>query len=319
MTLSLASAQLVGTLLELSAYGVYIALIPQCFTLLRARGLKATLMKYMHLTFFINFLAITMNACTAFVRVVQAFTSHTDAELYFARTNSPSALLLGSSAMVVLITADALLVFRTFIVWNRDRRIIIIPVLLFVADCGSQWQNPLLNPTWQLVIFWAGSWLLNILCTSLIAYKIWKARRIANRLLSNVNERLNNAFVVIIESAAVYTLVSFATMIASILGHNSVYIVILLTPPSIGIVFLYAIISSSKVKESTAKQQSTVLTRSAVRRDENDRVSPDSPQAEHFNTALFSPTASANVDVTVQVHLKRTVHTDNWREADLEK
>lgn len=41
---------------------------------------------------------------------------------------------------------------------------------------------------------------------ALIAYKIWKARRIANRLLSNVNERLNNAFVVIIESGEIQNL-----------------------------------------------------------------------------------------------------------------
>ncbi|KAI0077645.1 hypothetical protein K474DRAFT_1707115 [Panus rudis PR-1116 ss-1] len=263
MTLRVATGQLLGTLLELLAYGAYSVLLPQGVIILKRKGIKGSVSIYLLCTLLLSFVATTVHAVVDIVRLMQAFgSSSTDPnypDLYFADLNSPLDLTKNSCYIIVTILADALIVFRTFIIWGRSYRIIVLPILLLLADMGTAfWFNWSLtankiedqvvhSPTWQITkYFCAVTLALNFLCTFLIAWKIWRTQRITNTYLTPGNHQLGGALIIILESAAIYSALLFAVLGLALAGNGAVFVILNLMPPVIGVIFFYVILRSSK-------------------------------------------------------------------------
>lgn len=127
---------------------------------------------------------------------------------------------------------DCVQVFRTFIIWNKDWRIILFPAVLCCADIAKSiwivWSTSLFatppstgffSPALQLLAFFALTLGLNLICTcmflfvvrevsrlivyvkkALIAFKITTAHRLLNRFVTTRSRRLVNALALILES-----------------------------------------------------------------------------------------------------------------------
>ncbi|KAK7682384.1 hypothetical protein QCA50_014589 [Cerrena zonata] len=284
MALDIVPAELTATLLEVAAYVIYATLAPQAYVVLRKRGYDSLHMKYLHMTFLLTLVAATLHVAFTITLAYEAFSTHTDeagfAKTYYSRSDIPLCLAKSVCQAIVVVLADALLVFRTFIIWDRSRRVIIFPALFLLVDLAhsalivvspsspnSPLSKSMLSPRLDLVIFVAVSWTLNLLCAGLIAYKICKMRYIIKRLFSTKNDLLDNMLTVILESASIYSVLILATLITTALGNAFQFIVVDLTPPLVGIIFLFVIMSSSNVRDDDTFRQNPTIPISAENRD----------------------------------------------------
>ncbi|CAL1713325.1 unnamed protein product [Somion occarium] len=274
--LSRANAELGGTLWEALMYGAYIAILPQGIRILLRNDFRGRILNYFIFTLVISFLAITVHLSANFARVIEAFTSHSDVPNYpdhfYSINNDRLNVLKMSGYVITTLIMDVLIVFRTYMIWNRDWRIILFPVVLCCADTGkSVWiviatgltatppSTGFFAPSLQLLAFFALTLGLNFICTSLIVFKIFRARHLLNKFIITRQRRLNGALALVIESAAIYSMFLFLALILAVARSNALYIIFNMLPPMIGIVFLYVILRSAEQKRNTTVLQSTVL------------------------------------------------------------
>ncbi|CAL1713327.1 unnamed protein product [Somion occarium] len=257
MIVTVATAQLIGAFLYTLGYGVYLVVFPRCLALLRRMEVKGYVLVYLLFTLVGSFITITMHLIA-------------DNTCY----------------IIVTIIADALIVYRTFIVWNRSYRVIIIPIVLLAGDiatsiwfdwshtAGSPADMVIHSPTWaSLKYFCALTLALNVLCTCMIAVKIWCIQRDVDMLVfQRGTRRLSKILAIILESAAIYSAFLFAVLGLTIAESGAMFIVLNPIPPVIGIVFAYMIIRSSNTSSrvdmsvALAHQTENNLSRQTTRR-----------------------------------------------------
>ncbi|KAK7682415.1 hypothetical protein QCA50_014620 [Cerrena zonata] len=160
--------------------------------------------------------------------------------------------------------------------------------------------NDKLLVTTSLIIFAAVTWSLNILCSGLIGYKIWKSRRILQTYFSTTSDRLNNTLTIIIESALVYSLTSLASLIATVLRAAAIFSLTDVTPPLVGIVFLYVIISSSNFKANTAVHRISAV---------SDALGGHGTSDYRLESEVFGTLSDSGA--VVQVTLEKTIHAED--------
>lgn len=332
MALSIATRELIGTLVELAAYdllGVYLTLLPQGLIVLLGNGLRGKIVKYFFATLLISTLAITIHVAADIARVKVAFTTRSGdvdfANQYYGITSSSLNLLKMAGYVIITIVMDALIVFRTFVIWNRSWKIIIVPGVLLCADTaksiwyictlslsGSVAPDGVDSPRLQLVSFFALIWGLNVICTGLIAFKIGRSQWVLNKFKASGDQRLRRAFSLIIESAAIYSLLLFVALILAIAGSNGLYIVFDMLPPMIGIIFLYVILRGSKNNQDTTNGaittgNSTFTNISSIRHTPRLRTSIDLEYPSETHASSLSPASIHPIRAeSVQVHVERT-------------
>ncbi|KAJ7106764.1 hypothetical protein C8R44DRAFT_805775 [Mycena epipterygia] len=147
-----------------------------------------------------------------------------DPELDFGPPNTTLGILTNTCSALATAVADVFVIFRTFTVWNRNWFVIILPSLLFLGNVGSAiWAivalityNPMIETPFFVAhpvnAFIALSLCTNLLCTALISFRILHFNRQVVGVLSPGSD-ITRAISVIIESAAIYTLVLTASLI----------------------------------------------------------------------------------------------------------
>ncbi|CAL1703357.1 unnamed protein product [Somion occarium] len=313
-----------GNLLEhlwslLHMISVYLTLLPQGLIVLLGNGLRGKIVKYFFATLLISTLAITIVAFTTRSGDVDF------ANQYYGITSSSLNLLKMAGYVIITIVMDALIVFRTFVIWNRSWKIIIVPGVLLCADTaksiwyictlslsGSVAPDGVDSPRLQLVSFFALIWGLNVICTGLIAFKIGRSQWVLNKFKASGDQRLRRAFSLIIESAAIYSLLLFVALILAIAGSNGLYIVFDMLPPMIGIIFLYVILRGSKNNQDTTNGaittgNSTFTNISSIRHTPRLRTSIDLEYPSETHASSLSPASIHPIRAeSVQVHVERT-------------
>uniref|UniRef100_A0A0W0FFM5 Uncharacterized protein n=2 Tax=Moniliophthora roreri TaxID=221103 RepID=A0A0W0FFM5_MONRR len=113
--------------------------------------------------------------------------------------------------------ADALLIYRLYVMWNFHVKVVIGPILLLAVAtaCGycAAWGLTQGGDvyaaniyTWELVSF-TFSLVLNIIVTSLIAERLWHfGKKTAATLGQRHSHRYNHAMAIIVESGAIYSI-----------------------------------------------------------------------------------------------------------------
>ncbi|KAF7342909.1 hypothetical protein MSAN_02007300 [Mycena sanguinolenta] len=235
-----------GAFLENIIYGFYLSAFVECCTLFwMKKKRREAKQKYVIITAILMFILITMRCIIDTYRCVAAFDAD-DAEFGIGAPNSTLALLTNACWFFLTPIADAFIIFRTFIVWNRNWHIIILPSILCLANFGSCFWviialsdlNMGLNPSvWHNVVYKSINLFLsltlctNVICTALIAFRILRIHR-QLRWMST--------------SAAIYTLLLIATLISNSVSSYVNFILFNCTPPTIGLVFSYIIIRVSR-------------------------------------------------------------------------
>ncbi|PFH53310.1 hypothetical protein AMATHDRAFT_171785 [Amanita thiersii Skay4041] len=313
MVIPVATAELVGTFLEMLGYGVYLVIYPQAILALRRKKLEKSLMIYLYATMVISFCLITLHLVVDLIRAFIAFTSHMSEkdfpEKFYANVNTRLNLMKNSTVVCTTLISDTLLLYRTLIVWGRNYWVLVVPVMLYFLDIAMSiwftWSITEAEPGNSVLIssaldrskyFFAATLAVNLLCTVLIAYRIWHIQRAVTGYRLG-QRRAQNALYIVLESAAIYTIVLVCLIGTACADSSTVFFFLNSLPPIIGAVFIFVILrSSSDIKRfNTTTINSS--SNSAFRRDTS-RV----PTNEMFN---MKP-----VDPGVRVHLETFVHQD---------
>ncbi|KAK7682405.1 hypothetical protein QCA50_014610 [Cerrena zonata] len=320
MTSSIASAELGGTLLEVAVYAAYVTLVPKAYSILRKRGFDGFIRQYLRFNFAITLLMNTLHVAFSVTMVYQTFVTNKDlgsVENYF---RSYLNLARVECQTITLLLADTLLVLRTYTLCNGNRLVVALPILFLVADLGYSIylvvmmasQNPTLpNTIRNLAIAISITWALNLLCTGLIASKIWQVRRTMKIYISTGSEQLDHTLLVIIQSAAMYSAIILTALITALVGHISLIIFLHMISPMVGVVFLFMIMSSYHAANYQDPIPPGVLS--------EDIHSTQRPSGRRSRAGVLGSTASQEAGIVVQISLERTVHTDDGHDVDVEK
>ncbi|TFK21665.1 hypothetical protein FA15DRAFT_707017 [Coprinopsis marcescibilis] len=179
---------------------------------------------------------------------------------YFARKDwrSPAESFI---FYLIVWTADALIIYRCYIVWQRSWKVVILPCLLLLVSIGTNsailaWRIDRTTLTWkQLGPIVASNYPVNIalncITTGLISFHIWRghvASRKAGLMSAGVN--LSTVLRIVIESASIYTVQQFILLVISYLGHPAQFLFFGPVVSSIGIVFLLVVIRTHAAQSS---------------------------------------------------------------------
>ncbi|OAX34587.1 hypothetical protein K503DRAFT_868825 [Rhizopogon vinicolor AM-OR11-026] len=259
MALTIAMAQLLGVFLESLAHGVYLMVFKECIFVLRKRHSRASY--YLVGTAVSLFILTTTHLFIDVTRSIQAFTSNMEEPyyptIYYNMYNTWMDILKSILYVSVTLVSDAFILYRLFIVWDRNYFIVALPFLLFIADIvsGALWVYTLTLPPGSnvyasaiavtLKVFYSMTLVMNVICTSLIALKILMIhRRVASYKTLGSNQ-LSRAVSIIVESCSLYSAL-LVVMITTVVSESPVvFIVLELVCPVIGIVFSSVIIRVS--------------------------------------------------------------------------
>ncbi|KAF5330014.1 hypothetical protein D9611_010498 [Ephemerocybe angulata] len=159
---------------------------------------------------------------------------------------------------------DVLVIYRCFLIWRRNKWVIVAPTLLLIGSIATTFVNWhwFLHPTAFapkdiapiLWITFPLNLAQNMLTTSLIAFKIYKQHRdtVRSGLQLSSGLDLMGVIRIIVESAMVYTVETAIIIVLMAINHPSVVIVQHALPGSIGIVFCLIAIRTHVARSDTA-------------------------------------------------------------------
>ncbi|CAL1707467.1 unnamed protein product [Somion occarium] len=258
--LPVATAELIGTFLEAIFYGIYLVVFPQCIeVLLKKRKNGGWLVKCFLGVMVLSFILITMHLCVDLTRAFTAFAGNMEIpgspEKFYANVDTKLNLIKNSSYITTTLIADAVLLFRTWVVWGRSYLIVAVPVLLWCTDIAMAawftWSVNEASPGASVLVstvfarskyFYAVTLALNVLCTVLIAFRVWSVQRTVS---GSVTGRLPNVLSIVIESAAIYSVLLIILIGTSVSDSSAMFFLLNSMAPAVGSVFSYVILRSS--------------------------------------------------------------------------
>ncbi|EKM58151.1 uncharacterized protein PHACADRAFT_206985 [Phanerochaete carnosa HHB-10118-sp] len=237
MALPMATADLIGTLLETMCYGEWLWLN------------RSTRDKLIHLTLQVN-------------RILHAFTDHLDVAnapgTYYRTLNGWYSAVKASIYTVLTLVCDALMIYRVFVVHDRKWLAIAVPSVLFLTNISlGVWyiwcvSRPPKAEDMQIGSYYAVTILLNLLCTVMISWKIWGIhRKLPGPTVAGI--RIMGVTAVIIESAVIYSCVHIPLIVMRFMHTTGLPIVLDPMYPIIGMIFSTVMIRASREHRDTSK------------------------------------------------------------------
>ncbi|KAJ8464052.1 hypothetical protein ONZ51_g9847 [Trametes cubensis] len=248
--ISEANAHLIGWWLQLLATGAYFVYLPHCLIIL-SKKLRHGMSPWLPAACFVIFAATVLDFVVGFIRTYQGYSVHgterPDPEALYADPSSTLSLLKNAMNIVVAIISDAIIVYRTFMVWNMNVWIILAPVGLLLGDTAvgiwAVWTLAQTGPgtipilaavSVRIRYFFIITFVLNILCSGLICYKIWRIQSKVTRDYTGQRSSTSRVLEIIIESASIYCAHLLILIITNGLGTNYFFMFLDPLPPSRG-------------------------------------------------------------------------------------
>ncbi|KAK0204323.1 hypothetical protein DFS33DRAFT_878986 [Desarmillaria ectypa] len=292
----------VGAYLSTLLFGAYIVTAYHCSVVLYRRYKSKQPHMYLLGTHIALFLLIAWRCTVTIIRTLYGVVHLApDGIINLHPIWSTWSLVENLPWVITPIVADAFLVYRTYVVWMQKYLIIVIPLLLFAADVamGIYFLVGIANSSTTLeqlihvtTAFAAVTLSANIVCTALISFRIWTVHRSISVTRQGLYP-LSNIIALIVESAAVYTIVLITQIITMSLESCVYFVLFDIQSPIIGIVFSMIII---RVSEG----QSHVDTVGTSTDDITWRHSTMEETAENMEIRLHTITDACNEDVEAQ-------------------
>ncbi|KAJ7598537.1 hypothetical protein C8J56DRAFT_168578 [Mycena floridula] len=247
--ISLHRASLVGLWVETLLYGIFLVFFSASIYVLVAKKLHSNVNRPMLAASLLMFFFITAHLTCDVVRALKAFTTDRDPLEYYSNIADPWEWAKTIFYYLLNVVGDTIVLYRCWIVWNKNIPIIILPGLLYLADIvtGALSTRALMRikpgelifvkdlAVWVLAFF-SLTLTLNAVCTLVIASRIWYITRTTNSIRSSGNNIWTVA-IMLIESAAIYSASLFAMIGTYVAKSNSQYVTLDALPPIVGIVF----------------------------------------------------------------------------------
>ncbi|PSR99323.1 hypothetical protein PHLCEN_2v4136 [Hermanssonia centrifuga] len=204
---------------------------------------------------------------------------------------------------------DAILNYRCWMVYNKSWKIVLFPVLMWMAIlvCGIMMVYVEVTTTSEALLTesritpWLDSiavltLVINILVTSLIVWRIWRVRSKTVESSSHPN-RLSHVIRIVLDSGLMYTLCAIIFFGTTLAGSNAQYGVSDVIVQVIGITFNMIII---RVNNGTASEGISW----------NTSALPQSYPLRFYNNTV-DPTFTVRTEVGVEVEVSQIRDTDS--------
>ncbi|KAK7033854.1 hypothetical protein R3P38DRAFT_738877 [Favolaschia claudopus] len=241
-------ASLVSLWVETLLYGSYAVLFGICVHILlysrRGHGSSGSLNWPLLCSAVAMFSMSTVHVCVGLFRGLTAFIDQKNipdgAIAYYAEIWIWISIFKQALFATNNIVADGLVIYRCYIVWGFNIRVIIVPTIMLIATtvCGylAVYNFSQVVPGEDVFVSNIAEWgtalfslslSTNIVVTSLIAGRIWWIARTTQRLMGTTTSRrkYQNAVAIILESGAIYSVSLMTLLILYCSRTNAQYIV----------------------------------------------------------------------------------------------
>ncbi|KAI0332864.1 hypothetical protein GY45DRAFT_419878 [Cubamyces sp. BRFM 1775] len=261
------NANLIGLWLQLLATGAYIVYLPHCVVIL-TKKLRQGLSRWLPAAFLLIFAATMLDVVTGLIMAYDAFAIEGDGEVpdpdvIYGNPSSKLSLMKNAMNVVVAILSDIIIVYRTYVVWNLNIWAVLTPVGLLASDTAvgiwAIWTLAQTTPgddisasvTLRVRYFFIITFVLNVLCSGMICFKIWRVQSLFPREFSSGESYTRRILEIIGQSAAIYCAHLLILIITNCLGTNYFFMFIVPLPPVGAYVFSMIIV---RAQESISKR-----------------------------------------------------------------
>ncbi|TDL17411.1 hypothetical protein BD410DRAFT_807367 [Rickenella mellea] len=266
-------AELAGLVIEGILYGVFLALFVATMQVLTRKRRHSRPNIPSIVSAVVMFILATAQISVDTTNIFLSF-------ITLDRTHSVEFLLDGTKPILaaragiyftMMLVGDVILIYRTFVIWERNFWVILIPVCCTigagVAEYHTIWvfrhnSDPNIHEEtkWGYAIF-ASSLAANFIATSLLAYRIWSHEARINSVLPKGlgMARLDNMTIVriILESGMINVAYLIAYLVILRTGGQGLEILAYMTTPIIGITFATVIL---RMAMAAQREEITVST-----------------------------------------------------------
>ncbi|KAH9886075.1 hypothetical protein C8Q73DRAFT_293408 [Cubamyces lactineus] len=260
------NAFLVGTWLQLIATGAYCVYLPLSIAIL-TRKVRQGLSPWLPISCLLMLATVVIDFVTSLIIAYSAFhvegSRLADPMAVYEGPATAISVLQNATTVAVVLISDAILIYRTFLLWGRSIPVVIVPTLLFIGDIiigvWTDWTcaiaataNMIDSRATTLVrYFYIVTVVQNLTCSGLMCYKVYHVqslfpREYVSRSLSSTQRVLD----ILVQSAALYCAYLLVIVIANSLESNVFYIVLPPLPPIAAYVFTMLIVRASDSRRS---------------------------------------------------------------------
>lgn len=221
-------------------------------------------------------LVSTVHMIVTIIRVENGFVKYRDTwpggpAAFFADITEETYVIKHALYIFQTVLADGVMVYRCYVVW-QSIRIIIIPAIVWctIVATGihavysvSQASN---NPgdvfasqlkKW-ITAFFASTITTNLLCSALLAYRIWAIEREVAKVRTTKKGTMMPLVRILVDAAVLYSVVLFSLLICFLSGNNGESVLTDLVMPIISIAF-YMVLIRITLNRKTRSYTSTVF------------------------------------------------------------
>jgi hypothetical protein len=214
-------AYLFAVLITSFFYGIAVTLFATSVNaMVRLRGSNGKLILPLAIPSTLIFIFATVNVMGIWINTHAAFVvNEKDPEAYLDLIRTPAKTIIQTGQVGAILLADALMVYRTFFLWNYNVYVIVIPCLTFVATFTSGVSFVRLEHridveasvfaravTEWTVAFLLSSFVTTVYSTGLIAYKLISAQRKLRQRGISIGGLSGRITRILVESATLYSL-----------------------------------------------------------------------------------------------------------------
>ncbi|KAJ6627869.1 hypothetical protein B0H10DRAFT_1992397 [Mycena sp. CBHHK59/15] len=253
--ISLELAEIVAFILELITYGVFLVFFGVTLWAIFQKSHDRRINRSFLTTVVLLFAISTAHLAVSCVRIVDGFVGAAatpyGARAYFSDVRRPTHVVKATLFLVQTCVSDSFVVYRCFVVWARRWPVICLPLALLCATAASgigliytltKRATPGATVFLGALVPWVTSFFTltlctNVLCTALIAARIWRRARLAVQYSA-----LRPFGVVVVESGAIYSGALLALLLVYASGSTGQYPALDYIMPLIGIAFSMIIV-----------------------------------------------------------------------------
>ncbi|KAF9477272.1 hypothetical protein BDN70DRAFT_862090 [Pholiota conissans] len=275
-SIGLDAVTLVSVFVESTLYGLFIALFMASTVLIfrKAKSPRNSLNKPLLFASVSMFILGTTHVGVDLRRTMDAFLQSSDPLTFLGRVNEPIYVAKSTAYAIQTLVGDAFILYRVYLVWNGDRKVVFPILICFIASIGvgigalqafarASPDAPVFISDLQnwIVSFFALTLTTNFTSTSesLIAFRIWWVHRRTRGILGS-RRTILPAMVVIIESGAIYSACLVILLSLYLSGSFAQYIVLDAVTQVIGVVFSLVIVRVALGISSEGSKTQTKLT-----------------------------------------------------------
>ncbi|TFK26050.1 hypothetical protein FA15DRAFT_556394, partial [Coprinopsis marcescibilis] len=242
--------------------GLYLTLFIVTIPVLVKRAKRSSSRVFLYGNIFL-FLNATVTVCISASKLIRAFglqVMHPKMPItYYEQFGIWDGISLAILADLGVWTADALVIYRCFIVWNKNYWVILVPCLLLIVSIvtGGVMVTHFIDPTRvtreQVTPFFTMVFPVNLaqvfLTTGLIAFHLFRVHATSRAAgLQSDDIGLLTVARIMVESAAVYTIQQIVLLVLYLVKHPAQMLLHGTLLPSLGIVFLLMALRTYKVQ-----------------------------------------------------------------------